>query len=155
MAFVPTNVKERKSARGGRQSDTVGELYTKTFSFTVPAATQNAAAELTAVKLPANLYVLATLVESDTASTDANCTLALSSTTGTKVFGAATALVAANTTVRAVASTITAPLATLANESTVTATWGANAQSTACNVTVTIAGFVTGSAASTYSTFTI
>jgi hypothetical protein len=154
MAFAPTNIKNARTIRGGSQKDTTGQLYTKTFTFTVPAGTANAAAELTGIVLPANLYVLACLVGGSVASTDANCTLALSSTTGSKTFGAATAITASNATVQFVASTVTAPLATLANESTVTATWGANTQSTATDVTVTIAGFVVGAAGSTYSTFT-
>lgn len=155
MALVPTGIKNLKPSRGATMHDTVGEVFSKTFQFTVPAGSSNAAGELTSVVLPANLYVLATLVGATVASTDANCTFAFSSTTGSKVFGAATALTASNAAVQYVASTVTAPLATLANDSTVTVTLGANTQSTATTVTCTIIGCVVAPAASTYSTFTI
>lgn len=151
MAFTATNIKELKPSRGARQSDTIGELFTKTFSFTIPAGSTATTSELAAIKLPANACILGVYSKSDIAST-ANATVAYSTTTGSKVFGAAAAMVAANTTTQHTPHTVTTAACTPAGESTVTVTLAAT-ESNAVNITTTIVGFVLDAVTAPYTTF--
>ena len=154
MAFTPTNIKDLKPVRGARQSDTIGQLFTRTFSFTIPAGTTATTGELTGITLPANMCVTGCHTKSSLAST-ANSTVAFSTTTGAKVFGAATALVASNTTTQHTPHAVTTPAATPAGDSTVTVTIGTATEANAVNVTCTVVGYSLDATVAPFTTFTV
>lgn len=150
MAFTAANVTNLKPTRVGTQKDTVGELFVKSFSFTIPAGSTATTCELTAIKLPADLVLSGVWIKGSLAST-ANSTLALSTTTGAKTFANAGALTTA--WAKRTGANDTEVYTTV--EDTVTATIGTATEANAVTVSCTLTGYIVSAATAPYSTFTV
>ena len=151
------NYTGKKNLRNALQSDTIGEVFTKSFEFSCGASANTDSIELTGCKIPANTHILNMLMVGTTTSTGAlaacpaNSGLAFKFTTGTQEFANAannvkavwtpTTLVAANST------------STVDDTITVTQVGAANAVG-AMTIKVTLQCMGVGGTDATYSTFT-
>jgi hypothetical protein len=154
------NYVELKRARGATLSDTIGEVYTKTFKFSFGASTNTDTIELTNCKVPAKVAILGAYVQTSNTSNGAiqnapaNSGIAVKLTTDNREFAnAANNLLAASNTV---ALTLVAANSISLTEQTLTVTQvgAANAVGAlTCTMTLVLASL--GSVDAPYSTFTI
>lgn len=152
MAAFVTTIAEKKELINTPMNTTVGGVYVRTFTFTIPAntgATDTCAVPASSFVLPAGTVVLSCTTKANTTNTNST-QIALKATTSTAVFAAATAWVADTWVTQAV----TTPLAAVVDDTiTVTLSVGA-APATATTVQVSLVLAAIGSPAVAYTTYT-
>ena len=86
MATFTSTVVNQKPARAAAQKDTIGEIFSKNFTFTIPGGTgANDTCELTTVSVPANCRIL-DVYQKANANGAANSAITMKTTTDGLVF---------------------------------------------------------------------
>lgn len=135
---------EKKNLRAASQKDTIGEVYTKTFTYKFGASSNTDSVELANCKIPAGTSILA-CYQALSASGPANSSVNMKFTTGGQIF----VPTAANNTVQTANAAVPLALATNGNatstvDDTITITQAGSANAVGdvtATVTLVCAGF--------------
>jgi len=144
---------ELRPKRGARQSDTIGQVYTRILNIKIAAGSASGDTGALSAYIPSGTHVLGAYIKCDTANTNSTTVELKATTSPNAVFVAATAPAATGWTV---ATVTTAGVALLGADDTITITLGVGASpAVVWNVQVLLVCAEIDFASNTYSTYSV